>query len=244
MAELKDVTIYTDGAAIPNPGAGGYGVVLRFGEHVKELSGGYNTTTNNRMELMAVIVGLEALKQKCRVKLHSDSQYIVDAINNGAAYRWKANGWMLNRLKTKPTKNTDLWERLLNALEQHEVEMIWVKGHAGIEGNERCDQLASAACAKRDLPDDPGYDGEARQVSIDPTKGQPRYKKKEKIVEVGQPCRKCNTPVIKQVPKKKTIKENQSYYFSWYLYCPQCKAMYMVEEAKREAHGNARQLFE
>ena len=218
--------------------------MLRFGEHSKELSGGFHTTTNNRMELMAVIVGLEALKQPCRVKLHSDSQYIVDAINNGAAYRWKANGWMSNRLKTKPTKNADLWDRLLAALEQHEVEMIWVKGHAGIEDNERCDQLATAACVMPNLPDDPGYDGEARSITPGPGSGQPQYKKKTKMVEVGQPCRNCNTPVIKQVPKKKTVKDNQSYYFSWYLYCPQCKAMYMVEEAKKKAHGNARQLFE
>jgi ribonuclease HI len=153
----KEVTIYTDGAAVPNPGAGGYGVVLRFGNHRKELSGGFRLTTNNRMELMAVIVGLETLKEPCKVTLHSDSQYIVNAVTSGAAFRWRANGWTTNPGRTKPAKNPDLWERLLTAYERHEVEMVWVKGHAGIDDNERCDALVMAACQRDDLPLDPGF---------------------------------------------------------------------------------------
>ncbi len=117
---LKQVTIFTDGAAVPNPGAGGYGVVLRFGAHHKELSGGFRRTTNNRMELMAVIVGLEALKERCQATVHSDSQYIVEAVTSGAAFRWRGNGWKFKPLGAKLVKNPDLWERLLAAYEKHE----------------------------------------------------------------------------------------------------------------------------
>jgi ribonuclease HI len=229
----KEVVIYTDGAAAPNPGAGGYGVVLRFGIRSKEVSGGFRLTTNNRMELMAVIVGLEALKEPCKVTLHSDSQYIVNAVTSGAAFRWRANGWAINRGRTKPAKNTDLWERLLAAYERHEVEMVWVKGHAGIEDNERCDALAMAACQRDDLPPDPGFHGsepattKAGAVVHEATP-------KTKMLAEGQPCRKCSTPVVKRTPRKKTLKPNQTYYFAWYLFCPGCKSMYMVEEAKQE----------
>lgn len=156
--ELKEITIYTDGGAVPNPGRGGYGVVLRFGKHAKELSGGYALTTNNRMELMAVIAGLEVLKERCRVQLHSDSKYIVDAITTGSAFKWRDNGWSMKAVGSTKAKNPDLWERLLTAYDRHEVEMIWVKGHAGVDDNERCDQLASAAMQQPDLPPDEGYD--------------------------------------------------------------------------------------
>lgn len=105
---LKEVTISTDGAAVPNPGAGGYGVVLRFGKHCRELSGGFKLTTNNRMELMAVIMGMEALKERCKVTLYSDSQYIVESVNSGAVFRWRKNDWMLNPKKTKPVKNVHI----------------------------------------------------------------------------------------------------------------------------------------
>lgn len=243
--QLKEVTIYTDGAAVPNPGRGGYGVVLRFGEHSKELSGGYALTTNNRMELMAVIVGLEALRERCKVKLHSDSKYITNAVTSGSAFRWRANGWGMNETKSKLAKNADLWERLLSAFEKHDVEMVWVKGHAGIDDNERCDQLALAASQLSELPPDTGYDGHSSQPPWQvPPAAAERLTPKVKVTQVGQPCRKCNTPVIKQIPKKKSVKPNQSYYFAWYLYCPGCRAMYMVEEAKRETTNNGGRLFE
>ncbi len=155
MSNLKHVVIYTDGACSGNPGPGGYGVVLLFGEHRKELSGGFRKTTNNRMELLGAIEGLRALKERCSVKLHTDSQYVVNAIEKGWAAKWRANGWMRN--KTDKAVNPDLWEQLLTLCEQHKVEFVWVRGHAGNKENERCDQLAVAAAAKPNLPEDEGY---------------------------------------------------------------------------------------
>ncbi|MBQ7097769.1 MAG: ribonuclease HI [Clostridia bacterium] len=146
MSELKVVEIYTDGACSGNPGPGGYGVVLKFGSARKELSGGEAETTNNRMELMAAIVGLEALNQPCKVKLYSDSKYLIDAIRLGWAVKWRENGWMRN--KKDPALNPDLWEKILNLLDKHEVELIWVKGHAGNPENERCDKMAVAEWQK------------------------------------------------------------------------------------------------
>lgn len=140
MAELTRVQIYTDGACSGNPGPGGWGAILKAGGHVKELSGGEASTTNNRMELSAVIAALEALKRPCAVTLTSDSKYVIDAIQKGWAKSWRAKGWMRN--KNEKAKNPDLWERLLQLLEIHQVEFIWVKGHAGHRENERCDELA------------------------------------------------------------------------------------------------------
>ena len=152
---MTEVTIYTDGACIGNPGPGGYGAVLLSGEHRRELSGGYAETTNNRMELMAAIVGLEALKQPCDVTLYSDSKYLVDAVEKGWARKWMANSWMRNRRER--AINPDLWEKLLSLTEQHNVAFRWVRGHAGVKENERCDQLATTAAKCKGLPADPGY---------------------------------------------------------------------------------------
>jgi len=143
MPQQKTVTIYTDGACSGNPGPGGYGVVLLHNNHRKELSGGETQTTNNRMEMLAAIVGLEALNQPCQVALYSDSKYLVDAIQQGWAKRWQQNNWMRN--KKDPALNADLWERLLGLLSKHDVTSHWVKGHAGNQENERCDTLARAA---------------------------------------------------------------------------------------------------
>jgi len=140
---MRKVTIYTDGACSGNPGPGGYGTVLIHGEYRKELSGGEAQTTNNRMEIMAVIIGLEALKQPCEVALYSDSRYVVDAIEKGWVTRWKQNNWMRN--KKEAALNVDLWERMLPLLDVHKVAFHWVKGHAGHPENERCDELARAA---------------------------------------------------------------------------------------------------
>lgn len=153
---MKKVTIYTDGACSGNPGPGGYGAVLRYGGHSRELSGGFRKTTNNRMELLAVISGLEALKFPCEVTIYSDSRYIVDAVNKGWARRWKANGWQRN--KKEKAVNPDLWARLLDLLDVHHTEFRWVKGHAGNEGNERADALAVAAANAEDLAVDQGYE--------------------------------------------------------------------------------------
>lgn len=152
---MKTVTIYTDGGSLGNPGPGGYGVVLIAGDHRKELSGGFRLTTNNRMELLACIKGLEALKYPCKVRLYSDSKYIVDGITKGWAAKWRKNGWMRN--KKEAAVNPDLWACLLDLCQKHSVCFHWVKGHAGIEENERCDQLAKAAARRPDLEPDPGY---------------------------------------------------------------------------------------
>ena len=155
MATDTMVTIYTDGACIGNPGPGGYGAVLLSGEHRKELSGGFANTTNNRMEILAAIVGLETLKKPSAVTLYSDSRYLVDAIEKGWAIKWQANGWMRN--KKERAVNPDLWERLLDLTKQHDVAFRWVRGHAGNKENERCDKLAVAAAKGRNLPADSGY---------------------------------------------------------------------------------------
>lgn len=143
---MKKVDIYTDGACSGNPGPGGWGAILRFGPHEKELSGGEPNTTNNRMELTAVIEALSALKESCEITIHSDSKYIIDAIQQGWAKKWRANGWMRN--KKDKALNPDLWGQLLDLLEQHQVTFHWVKGHAGHPENERCDQLAVAQSQK------------------------------------------------------------------------------------------------
>ena len=150
------VVIYTDGGCIGNPGQGGYGAVLLYGEHRKEFSGGYRLTTNNRMELMACIVGLRALKKECKIVLHSNSQYVVNGITKGWAKRWKANHWMRN--KEDRAENSDLWMQLLKLCDQHEVEFVWVRGHAGSPENERCDRLSVAAARQGNLPADEFYE--------------------------------------------------------------------------------------
>ena len=152
------VSIYTDGAARGNPdGPGGYGTVLEYVDgrgmmHVREYSCGYKKTTNNRMELMAAIVGFEALNKPCWVKLYSDSKYLVDAFNQKWIDSWIAKGW--KRGKNEPVKNIDLWKRLLKAMEPHQVTFIWVKGHDGHPQNERCDVLATTAADGDNLIDD------------------------------------------------------------------------------------------
>ena len=140
MAEKKLVYIYSDGACSGNPGPGGYGVILRCDGREKELSGGAPDTTNNRMELSGVIAGLEALKFPCKVILQTDSRYVVDGIEKGWARSWQRNNWI--KSDKKPALNRELWERLLELLEVHEVKFVWIKGHAGHEENERCDRLA------------------------------------------------------------------------------------------------------
>lgn len=152
------VKIYTDGAARGNPdGPGGYGTILTYvdtkgKEHIREYSQGYKKTTNNRMELLAAIVGLEALNRPCQVELYSDSKYLVDAFNQHWIDGWLKKGW--KRGKNEPVKNVDLWKRLLKAKESHDVTWIWVKGHHGHPQNERCDELATSAADGIDLIED------------------------------------------------------------------------------------------
>jgi ribonuclease HI len=145
---MKTVDLYTDGACSGNPGPGGWGCILRYGKQEKELSGREEDTTNNRMEMTAVIEGLEALKEPCIVELYSDSKYIIDALEKGWAQKWRAQGWMRNR--KEPALNPDLWERLLELCEKHGVRPHWVRGHAGNEYNNRCDKLAVNAIQRMD----------------------------------------------------------------------------------------------
>ena len=155
---MKQVEIFTDGAARGNPdGPGGYGTILEYVDtkgqlHTREYSQGYVKTTNNRMELMAAIVGLEALTKPCQVQLYSDSKYLVDAFNQHWIDSWLKKGW--KRGKNEPVKNVELWKRLLAAMAPHQVEFIWVKGHDGHPQNERCDKLATSAADGTDLIED------------------------------------------------------------------------------------------
>lgn len=143
---MKQVTIYTDGACAGNPGAGGWGAILMYGEYCKEISGGCADTTNNRMELTGVISALERLKEPCIVDLYSDSKYVIDGLRLGWAASWKKNGW--RKSNKKPALNPDLWDRLLVLTEKHQMNYHWVKGHASNEYNNRCDELAVAESHK------------------------------------------------------------------------------------------------
>ena len=137
---MRTVTLYTDGACSGNPGPGGWGAILEFNGIEKELSGGESSTTNNRMELTAVISGLQALKESCQVELYSDSKYVIDGLSKGWAESWRKNGW--RKADKKPALNPDLWERLLELTQKHSLRYHWVKGHADNPKNNRCDQLA------------------------------------------------------------------------------------------------------
>jgi len=143
---IKEVQIFTDGACSGNPGPGGYGTILKFGPHEREISGAYDNTTNNRMELMAVIKGLECLTEPCRVTLSSDSRYLVDAMTKGWVVKWRSRNWM--RTGSERAKNVDLWEKILALAGRHQVKWVWVKGHADNRYNNRCDQLAVEAIKK------------------------------------------------------------------------------------------------
>jgi ribonuclease HI len=148
----KKIVIYTDGAASGNPGPGGYGVVMKYGTHRKELSGGFRLTTNNRMELLAVIVALEQLKYSgSDVTVYSDSRYVCEAVNQKWLFDWERKGF-------KKKKNPDLWKKFLPLFRKHRVKLVWIKGHNNIVENERCDQLAVEASRNNDLPADDGYE--------------------------------------------------------------------------------------
>jgi len=182
-----------------------------------ETSGGFRLTTNNRVEIYAAIKGLELLKQPCKVTLYSDSQYLVNAMMAGWAATWKKkSGWRTNKERAV---NMDLWERMLTLCETHQVEFLWIKGHAGNLENERCDQLSCAALRQSCLPADEGYEKRPESEGERP-----------KLTQEGQPCWKCSTLVIKQKSRKRPKRD---YYFEYYLYCPKCHATYMVEEARR-----------
>jgi ribonuclease HI len=229
MDNLKEVIIYTDGGCDPNPGKGGYGVVLIHGKHRKELSGGFRLTTNNRMELYAVIMALGALKEQCKVKLYSDSEYVVNAMTQGWVQNWIKKGW-------KKVKNPDLWQQLVDLTGKHQMEFNWVKGHAGIAENERCDQLATMASRQPNLPADVNYENDINsdepETDADSEKGVASVS--AKISAEGQSCRKCSTPVIKKIrAENKPVKPGAVFYYEYFFICPGCGTMYFTEEAKK-----------
>lgn len=166
MAELREVIVHTDGACVGNPGPGGYAAVLTCGSSRREVVGGFRRTTNNRMELMAAVAALRALKRPCRVALYSDATYVVDGVNKGAMRRWRACGWRRNG---EAVPNFDLWRELSELCETHEVRFHWVRGHAGDAGNERCDALAEAAARGAGLEVDEGYETRAEPADPQPS---------------------------------------------------------------------------
>jgi ribonuclease HI len=213
---LPEIEIYTDGGCEPNPGPGGYGVVLLHPKKRRELSGGFRLTTNNRMEILAAIEGLAALEKPCKVVLYSDSQYLVKAMMEGWVASWKKKSWW--RTKTERPENLDLWQRLDTLCQTHQVEFRWVKGHAGHAENECCDGLAMAALRVPYLPIDDGYENKPVTEGVRPD------------LQEGEPCNKCSTPVIKRQGKRKP---GRSTYFEFHLWCPKCEIAYHVESAKR-----------
>ncbi len=227
MPERPHVQIYTDGGCEPNPGKGGFGVVVLHPAQRMETSGGFRSTTNNRMEIYAAIAGLELLKEPSRVTLYSDSQYVVNAMTKGWAKSWqRKNGW---RTKDERAANYDLWERVLALCAKHQVEFRWVRGHAGNVENERCDQLAMAALRGANLPADTGYENKSQSEAAATTAVVAAPAPPRELQE-GDPCRKCSTPVIKQPSKSKPKAE---YYYEYHLWCPHCAIPFQVEAAKR-----------
>ncbi len=226
----KKILLFSDGGAEPNPGKGGFGVILKYGDYVKEFSNGYELTTNNRMELMAIIVGLGKLKVESKVDVFSDSKYVVNAINLGWVEKWRANNWFRN--KKEKAINIDLWKRLLILLATHEVTFNWIKGHNGHAENERCDLLATAAINGADLLKDEGY---LNSIENPLQSG--------KIENEGDTCRKCNALVVKIINRKRKVKAKQKYFYEYYLVCPNCETLYMVEKAKVKIDKDENSLF-
>lgn len=221
--EIPDIELFTDGGAEPNPGKGGFGIILRYKGREKEFFAGYEFTTNNRMELMAVIYGLERIKTKAKITVYSDSKYVINGIVKGWAKKWRENNWI--RKKNAFALNKDLWKRLLEVVEKHEVKFNWVKGHAGHVENERCDYLANLGIHSENKANDEGY--------LDYLNNLEDYQENN-IKNVGDICKKCNVKVIKKhanIPKNNT---EETHYYQYYLYCTSCRAIYRTEEAKRK----------
>jgi len=205
-------------------------VIMSYKGIKREFSQGYELTTNNRMELMGVIYGLERLKTKSIVNVFTDSRYVIDGIEKGWAERWKSKDWF--RTKNEMAVNHDLWNRLLTLISsQEKVTCNWIKGHAGHPENERCDELAMSAIKADNLLVDGGYQSIQDEMNDGPTLQSLR---KGKVTKEGDACRKCGTSVVKKPTKKKEAKPGQTYYYEYFLLCPNCKTIYLLEEAKRD----------
>lgn len=240
--EIPEINLYSDGGAEPNPGKGGFGVIMTYKGVKREFSQGYELTTNNRMELMGVIYGLERLKTKSAVNVFTDSRYVIDGIEKGWAERWKSKSWF--RTRTEMAVNHDLWDRLLILISgQEKVKFNWVKGHAGHPENERCDELAMLALKGSNLLIDTGYQPAQLSSSDVNERQQIQQNSRIKVSKEGDACRKCGTSVLKNPTKKKEAKPGQTYYYEYILLCPNCKTMYLLEEAKRDITNRKNDLF-
>lgn len=243
--QRKHVILYTDGGCEPNPGPGGYGIVLVYGSHHKQVSGGFQYTTNNRMEIMAAIKGLEMLKEPCEVTVISDSQYLVKAMTEGWVQRWQSKNWKKSGAEVVP--NVELWKRLLDLCSIHSVTFQWIKGHAGHPENELCDQLALDALRQTGLPVDEGYLSMPKVSQINSgdavSPNSPPTQKTHQPVEGGA-CPKCGSVLERRKTQQKP-KPGQTYRYEYILHCSGCQRIFVVEDAKRpvEASSTSLSLF-
>lgn len=226
---MKKIEIYSDGWARPNPGPWWYGIILRFWKDEKQFSGFESHTTNNRMELTWVIVWLSKLKEKCDVQVFTDSSYVINWIEKWWAENWKKNNW--KKADKKTAENYDLWEKLLIEIEKHKVKFNWVRWHNWHQENERCDELATGEILRNVTPHPNPLLKESPHSNTLLKESEQGQNNKTKIKKAWDKCRKCWTPVVKAIPKKKNTK-NKSYYYEYFLTCPECKTNYFVDEAK------------
>lgn len=236
----ENVILYSDGACIGNPGPGGYAALVKVNYEELVIQGGFSKTTNNRMELLAVIEGLTLLDKPATVTVYSDSRYLVETMQAKKPIIWKESAWKRGK---KVIPNSDLWEHLLQLCSKHTVYFKWVRGHAGNPYNEKVNKLAQRASLESELPQDIGYledltvrHRNSNQLDLFDLKGEiissPNLLN-QKILKEGQSCRKCGSSVVKVFPKRK-IKPGQKYYYEYYLSCPACGTIYLVDEAKRD----------
>lgn len=233
MKKNPEVYIFSDGGANPNPGPGGYGVIMKCWEYRKDFSQWYKRTTNNRMELMWAITWLKKLNTKSKVILSTDSQYTINGIEKGWAKKWRSNNWI--RTGNKKAQNWDLWKILLEEVEKHDVEFRWIKGHSGHIENEFCDEMATLAMQWDKLLEDSWFREEktSQQLSSHSWIAS-KLQTESKIEKVWSECKKCWEELVKRYPKhtKKTLEKQ--YYYEYYHHCENCKTNYMLEKAKRD----------
>jgi ribonuclease HI len=233
---IPKVELYSDWWANPNPGPGWYWIVMKYKSITKEFLQWFTKTTNNRMELSGVINGLKNLKTKSDVNVFTDSQYTINWIEKWWAKKWKENNWL--RTKSEKAMNYDLWEILLDLVEKHNVKFNWVKWHNWHIENERCDELATQAMNMDILLEDKfylnNYNSE-KQLPIHKNHKSGIVWTNKNIIKIEWDiCWKCNTAVIKKIPKKKKFKPSQTFYYEYFFNCPWCKTNYMIPEWKRQ----------
>ncbi|WP_160140085.1 RNase H family protein [Chryseobacterium sp. c4a] len=225
LSQLPEVDLYCNGYSEIKIGKSAYGVILSHNEHEKKISEVYRHTTTNRIDLLGIINGLRHLKKKSKVFIYTNSMYIVDSFNKGWIYSWVENNWVSNK---KNIANVDLWKQLLELTQAHEVIFSYSKEGKILQ----CLDLAKISFKNNAVLIDDFYENLNDKYHPEST-NTPPILPTLKIKKEGDLCRKCNIPVIKKTPSHKKIQKNKSYYFEYYLLCPDCKTMYMVEEAKK-----------